>query len=195
MKILIFASPLDRGLSKEHHPIEMNKLIFSFSFLLLAACVDVPTTTIKIPTANGVVIIKAPKDSKLVGLKANFEKGTVSLDSYEAKMNPDVIGASALGQVELIKANTELATSLGQMGMTSFARANGIPLGSGVAPSSQVVNQTITQDQLNAIIEKRAGELAAAKIATNQPATPMRGPRNRPASTNPLPSNISTNAP
>lgn len=178
----------------------MKKLLFILPLVLLIACVQVPTTTILVPTAHGVVTIKAPKDSKIVGLKADFVKGTVSLDTYEAKMNPDVIGASALGQVELIKANTELANALGQMGMTAFARSQGIPLSSASSPSTAPqANPTITTDQLNALIQRRAEEVAAAhnpapalgSAATNAPARP----RARTARTNAPPATVSTNTP
>lgn len=162
---------------------------------LLIACVDVPTTTIKVPTANGLVVIKAPKDSKIAGLKANFEKGTVQLDSYEAKMNPDVIGASALGQVELIKAYGDLANSMAAIGLRAFAASQGMPLAGPAAPPQQV-SQQITPQQLDAMIQKRAEEIAnqrATVAATNRP-SPLRNPRIRPGSTN-APPTVSTNAP
>lgn len=177
----------------------MKRILLSASVILLSvACVQVPMTTLLIPTPNGLMTVKAPKDSKIVGLKANVDKGTISLDSYEARMNPDVIGASAAGQAELIKAYGDLANNMAQMGMRMFAASQGIPLAapSSPAPAPQA-SQTITQDQLNAIIERRAQQIAAATAAQSTnvppsvPPSAVRSPRNR----TPPPATISTNTP
>lgn len=145
-------------------------LLLPLLLLLLTGCVRVPMTTITVPTANGVVSIKAPKDSKITGLKANFDKGTVQLDSYETRMNPDVIGASSVGQVELIKAYADLA----QMGLRSFAASQGVPLP--VAPPQQPQqpaqpSNLITPAQLDALIQRRAEEIANTR--TSQEAVPI----------------------
>lgn len=143
------------------------KILSFCSLVLLTACVNVPETTIRVPTASGVVVIKAPKDSKIAGLKANFEKGTVTLDSYEAHMNPEVIGASAAGQVELIRAYGEFANGMANLGLRAFAASQGMPMaGAAVQPTAQVAG-TITTDQLSALVEQRAKQLAALSAATN----------------------------
>jgi hypothetical protein len=173
----------------------MKRILLSASVILLSvACVQVPMTTIQVPTEHGIVTIKAPKDSKMSGLKANFEKGTVTLDSYEARMNPDVIGASAAGQAELIKAYGDLANNMAQMGMRMFAASHGIPLSAPASPApAPQAGQTITQEQLNAIIERRAQQIAASNAAqsTNVPPAAVRSPRNR----TPPPATVSTNTP
>jgi len=151
----------------------MKKFLFSLSIVLLVGCVQVPMTTIKVPTANGLVTIKAPKDSKIAGLKANFEKGTVSLDSYEARMNPDVVSASAAGQAELIKAYSEMANSLGQLGIRAFAASQGIPLGSS-APQQPSSGRSVTQAEFDALVRQQAEAFVkaqAAAAATNPPPT------------------------
>lgn len=160
----------------------MKRLFFSLSAILLAGCVEVPMTTITVPTANGIVKISAPKDTDITGLKANFEKGTVTLDSYKARMNPDIISASAVGQMELIKAYGELANTMGQLGMRAFAASQGmqLPVAQSTSPAA-TPPATITTDQLNALIQRRAEEIANAR-ATNQPAEPRHV--RRPASTN-----------
>lgn len=82
-------------------------------------CASVPMTTIQIPTASGPILVKAPKDSEIDGLEMNLEKKTFSMKSYKARMNPDVIGASAAAQAEIMKqwrAMFQEAAALGAKG-------------------------------------------------------------------------------
>lgn len=80
--------------------------------LLLCGCVRVPMTVIKIPLSGGrSVIVEAPKDSTIDGLKVNFATGTLELDHYQAKTNPEVIASTGMAQVELLRAYSELVNA------------------------------------------------------------------------------------
>lgn len=146
----------------------MKNIFAAILLVALSGCVNVPKTAIEVPTARGIVRIKAPKDSTIEGLQADFEKGKVSIEKYQARMNPEVVSASAAGTVEIIRAYGELANRMAELGLKGLAASQGIP----VATSQQPVQTTtITPEQLSALIQKRAEEILKEKKTgtTNQP--------------------------
>lgn len=94
----------------------MKKLILS----LLAAglcfagngCIGrmVPKTTISGYLDGQPFALTSPKDSKITGLKITAQSGgltnyvSISIESLEARMNPEVITTTADGQVKMINA-------------------------------------------------------------------------------------------
>lgn len=76
------------------------------ALLVLCGCVAVPKSTIAYQSPEGASIkLELPKDVELVGLMIDLSGGkpVVLLESYKARMNPEVIGNSAQGQAELIR--------------------------------------------------------------------------------------------
>ena len=106
-----------------------NKLFCLLAALALTGCVNVPKTIIS-GAINGVPFsLTSPKDSKLTGLEITAQTGgltnymRISVQSLEAKMNPEVITTTADGQVKLINAvGSEIRS-----GMAAAAKGAAVP--------------------------------------------------------------------
>jgi hypothetical protein len=102
---------------------------------LTVGCVQVPMTTISVPLSGGrTVTVKAPKDSEIDGLEVDFVTGKLSLAKYRARMNPEVISASAAGQVALIQGYTELTAVVGQLAIKGFSAGQAGSVGTNAIP-------------------------------------------------------------
>lgn len=105
----------------------LKTLLAAVALMLVSGCVHTPETRIE----YGKLRIRAPKDTDLTGLQiTQMTNGAVqvTLQSYKARMNPDVISATAIGQAQLVQA-AALGTgaALGEA-LKAFAASQGIPL-------------------------------------------------------------------
>lgn len=97
---------------------------------LCTGCLQVPKTVIEVPTARGVVRLIAPKDADIQGLYVDFSKGVLGVESYRARMNPDVITQAGASQTAQMKETFTLLRDMGLIagnGFTGRAPGEGLP--------------------------------------------------------------------
>jgi hypothetical protein len=108
----------------------MKKLIaLSAVVTLTVGCVNVPPTKIGIPMPDGrMLTISAPKDTDIEGLEVDLNSGILKLKKYKARMNPDVLAATAAGQAELMNSYNNLFQTAFQMGQQAALASAGVPV-------------------------------------------------------------------
>jgi hypothetical protein len=83
--------------------------------MFLAGCAMTPQTTIQGSVNGCPFVIKAPKDGELKGFDLTAESNgvlRVHIEQLKVRMNPEVIGQSAVAQREMIQAAGEAAAGI-----------------------------------------------------------------------------------
>ncbi len=108
--------------------------IVTLAASLICGCVFVPKTKIKGSVAGQPFNIVSPKDSDLKGLEITVQTNgtcTIKIDELKARMNPDVVGATADGQAKfaesIMNGSAKISGEVTDKAMKAFAAYLGVP--------------------------------------------------------------------